>query len=234
MVCCEFAKQQKGRTIVEDKELLIPAAQHEAPIPNAQTRRGRIQMLLLLFACALPVIASYFTFYVLKPEGGKTNYGRLITPPEQAQSAWFNLPLEGKWTLLVARPAAECVSQNEACLQALFLMRQVRVALGKQSPRTQLVWVVTDGMPVDPQVRRAYDEQTAGFFIVNAPTAAAEKAQWTNWLNANQGGKDIQLLNPFGEKMMQFAVTADPKEFAGMRKDLEKLLKVNQAGEKIQ
>jgi hypothetical protein len=89
-------------------------------------------------------------------------------------------------------------------------------------------------MPVDPLVRRAYDEQTAGFFIVNAPTAAAEKAQWTNWLNANQGGKDIQLLNPFGEKMMQFAVTADPKEFAGMRKDLEKLLKVNQAGEKIQ
>jgi hypothetical protein len=113
-------------------------------------------------------------------------------------------------------------------------MRQVRVALGKQSPRTQLVWVVTDGMPVDPQVRRAYDEQTAGFFIVNAPTAAAEKEQWTNWLNANQGGKDIQLLNPFGEKMMHFAVTADPKEFAGMRKDLEKLLKVNQAGEKIQ
>jgi hypothetical protein len=113
-------------------------------------------------------------------------------------------------------------------------MRQVRVALGKQSPRTQLVWVVTDGMPVDPQVRRAYDEQTAGFFIVNAPTAAEEKAQWTNWLDSNQGGKDIQLLNPFGEKMMQFAVTADPKEFAGMRKDLEKLLKVNKAGEKIQ
>jgi hypothetical protein len=234
MACYEFAKQQKGRTIVENKELLIPAAQHEAPIPNAQTRRGRIQMLLLLFACALPVIASYFTFYVLKPEGGKTNYGRLVTPPEQAQSAWFNLPLEGKWTLLVARPASECVSQNEACLQALFLMRQVRVALGKQSPRTQLVWVVTDGMPVDPEVRRAYDQDTAGFFIVNAPTAPAEKAQWTAWLNANNAPNDIQLLNPFGDKMMQFAVTSDPKEFAGMRKDLEKLLKVNKAGEKIQ
>jgi hypothetical protein len=69
---------------------------------------------------------------------------------------------------------------------------------------------------------------------VNAPTATAEKEQWTNWLNTRQGGKDIQLLNPFGEKMMQFAVTSDPKEFAGMRKDLEKLLKVNKAGEKIQ
>jgi hypothetical protein len=234
MACCEFAKQQKGRTIVEDKELLIPAAQHEAPIPNAQTRRGRIQMLLLLFACAVPVIASYFTFYVLRPEGGKTNYGRLVVPSEQAQSAWFNVPLEGKWTLLVARPAAECVTSNESCLQALFLMRQVRVALGKQSPRTQLIWVVTDGMPVDPEVRRAYDQDTAGFFIVNAPTAPEEKAQWTAWLNANNAPNDIQLLNPFGDKMMQFAVTSDPKEFAGMRKDLEKLLKVNRAGEKAQ
>jgi hypothetical protein len=220
--------------MVEEKELLIPAAQHEALIPNAQTRRGRIQMLLLLFACAVPVIASYFTFYVLKPEGGKTNYGRLVVPAEQAQSAWFNVPLEGKWTLLVARPAAECVTSNESCLQALFLMRQVRVALGKQSPRTQLIWVVTDGMTVDLEVRRAYDEDTAGFFIVNAPTAPAEKAQWTAWLNVNNAPNDIQLLNPFGDKMMQFAVTSDPKEFAGMRKDLEKLLKVNRAGEKLQ
>lgn len=219
---------------MEDKELLIPAVQQEAPLPNAQTRRGRIQMLLLLFACAVPVMASYFTFYVLKPEGGKTNYGRLVMPPELAQSAWFNVPLEGKWTLLVARPAAECVTSNEACLQALFLMRQVRVALGKESPRMQLVWVVTDGKPVDAEVRKAYDEVTAGFLIVNAPTRPDEKVEWEDWLNRNQAGMDIQLLNPFAEKMMQFAVTSNPKEFAGMRKDLEKLLKLNRAGEKAQ
>ena len=219
---------------MEDKELLIPALQQEAPLPNAQTQRGRIQMLLLLFACALPVIASYFTFYVLKPEGGKTNYGRLVMPPELAQSAWFNVPLEGKWTMLVARPAAECVPSNTACLQALFLMRQVRIALGKESPRMQLIWVVTDRKPVDPEVRKAYDEATAGFLIVNAPGEAQAKSQWESWLNRNQAGGDIQLLNPFGEKMMQFAVTSNPKEFAGMRKDLEKLLKLNRAGEKAQ
>ncbi|MDP3621292.1 MAG: hypothetical protein Q8R65_05150 [Polynucleobacter sp.] len=219
---------------MDDRELLIPAVQQEAPVPNAQTRRGRIQMLLLLFACAVPVMASYFTFYVLKPEGGKTNYGSLVTPPELAQPAWFNVPLEGKWTMLVARPAAECVPSNEACLQALFLMRQVRIALGKESPRMQLIWVVTDGNPVDSEVRKAYDETTAGFLIVNAPSGGEAKSQWEAWLNRNQGGADIQLLNPFGEKMMQFAVTSNPKEFAGMRKDLEKLLKLNRAGEKSQ
>ena len=58
---------------VSDKELLIPASQTDSSAINAQTRRGRMQMLFLLLACAAPVIASYFAYYVIKPEGGKTN-----------------------------------------------------------------------------------------------------------------------------------------------------------------
>ena len=41
---------------------------------DAATKRGRIQMILLLLVCAAPVLASYFTFYVIKPQGGKTNW----------------------------------------------------------------------------------------------------------------------------------------------------------------
>jgi len=58
---------------------LIPATQHELPRPNPQTRRGRIQMILLLLFCAAPVIASYLAYYVFKLEGGKTNFGLLVT-----------------------------------------------------------------------------------------------------------------------------------------------------------
>ena len=43
---------------MSDKELLIPASQTDSVAINAQTRRGRIQMILLLLACATPVIAS--------------------------------------------------------------------------------------------------------------------------------------------------------------------------------
>ena len=82
---------------MSDKELLIPASQTDSAI-NAQTRRGRIQMLLLLLACASPVIASYFAFYVVKPQGGKTNFGTLVYPAQEFNHAWLNLPLQGKWT----------------------------------------------------------------------------------------------------------------------------------------
>ena len=31
--------------------------------------RGRLKMLLVLLVCAAPVIASYFTYFVIRPEG---------------------------------------------------------------------------------------------------------------------------------------------------------------------
>ena len=34
-----------------------------------RTRAGRWQMLLLALVCAAPVIASYFSYYVVRPEG---------------------------------------------------------------------------------------------------------------------------------------------------------------------
>ena len=130
---------------MSDRELLIPASQTDASAINAQTRRGRIQMLLLLLACAAPVIASYLAYYVIKPEGGKTNFGTLVYPAQELNTAWLNIPLQGKWTLLIARPAGECHINDKKCIEALFLMRQVKVAMGRESSRVQLLWVNTDG-----------------------------------------------------------------------------------------
>ena len=152
---------------MSDKELLIPASQMDSSAINAQTRRGRLQMLFLLLACAAPVIASYLAYYVFKPEGGKTNFGTLVQPVQDVNPAWFDIPFNGKWTLLVARPAGECTTKNESCLEALFLMRQLRIAVGRESGRVQLVWVNTDGKPVDPEVLKAYDQKTAGFQILS-------------------------------------------------------------------
>jgi hypothetical protein len=50
--------------------------------PDALKRRtlsGRVKMLLVLLACAAPVVASYFTYYVIRPEG-RSNYGTLVLP----------------------------------------------------------------------------------------------------------------------------------------------------------
>jgi hypothetical protein len=219
---------------VSDKELLIPASQTDASMINAQTRRGRIQMLLLLLACAAPVIASYLAYYVFKPEGGKTNFGALVQPVQDMNSAWFDIPFNGKWTLLVARPAGECTIKNESCLEALFLMRQLRIAVGRESSRVQLVWVNTDGKPVDPEVLLAYDQKTAGFQIVDLPVDPKLRTEFDAWLNRDGAGQKIQLIDPSPAKMMIFPVTNSPKEFGSIKKDLEKLLRLNRKGEKLQ
>jgi len=219
---------------VSDKELLIPASQTDASAINAQTRRGRIQMLLLLLACAAPVIASYLAYYVFKPEGGKTNFGTLVQPVQDMNPAWFDIPFNGKWTLLVARPSGECTIKNESCLEALFLMRQLRIAVGRESSRVQLVWVNTDGKAIDPEVLLAYDQKTAGFQIVDLPVDPKLRAEFDEWLQRDGAGQKIQLIDPSPAKMMIFPVTNSPKEFGSIKKDLEKLLRLNRKGEKLQ
>lgn len=218
---------------MSDKELLIPASQMDSSAINAQTRRGRLQMLFLLLACAAPVIASYLAYYVFKPEGGKTNFGTLIQPAQDVNPAWFDIPFNGKWTLLIARPAGECTIKNESCLEALFLMRQLRVAVGRESGRVQLVWVNTDGKPVDPEVLLAYDQKVAGFQILSLPTDPQLNAEFNAWLNRDGAGQKIQLIDPSPAKMMIFPVTNSPKEFGSIKKDLEKLLRLNRKGEKL-
>jgi len=219
---------------VSDKELLIPASQTDASAINTQTRRGRIQMLLLLLACAAPVIASYLAYYVFKPEGGKTNFGTLVQPVQDMNPAWFDIPFNGKWTLLVARPAGDCTIKNESCLEVLFLMRQLRIAVGRESGRVQLVWVNTDGKAVDPEVLLAYDQKSAGFQIVDVPVDPKLRSEFDAWLNRDGAGQKIQLIDPSPAKMMIFPVTNSPKEFGSIKKDLEKLLRLNRKGEKLQ
>jgi hypothetical protein len=219
---------------VSDKELLIPASQADSSAINAQTRRGRIQMLLLLLACAAPVIASYFAYYVIKPAGGKTNFGTLVHPVQEANNAWFDVPLQGKWTLLIARPAGECRIADQKCIEALFLMRQVKVAVGRESGRVQLLWVNTDGKPVDPEVAKAYDERVAGFKVVSLPSDTKSRTEFLQWLNKEGAGEQIQLIDPSPAKMMYIPITNSPKEFASIKKDLEKLLRLNHKGERLQ
>ena len=60
------------------------------------------------------------------------------------------------------------------------------------------------------------------------------KAEWGVWLNRENAGEMIQLVDPSGEKMMLFPVTSSPQEFLGIKKDLEKLLRLNHTGEVLQ
>lgn len=207
---------------------LIPAAGSQKI--DAATKRGRIQMILLLLICASPVIASYFTFYVIKPQGGKTNLGHLVTPVQSFPANTIQSSLQGKWTLLVARPAAQCQVGNDECVSILYLMRQVRVAMGKESQRVQLVWLVTDNAPIQPAIEAAYDKEVAGFKIIRMPDNKEEREQVTQWLNLDGASSAIHLLDPRADRMMRFDTSQGTPDFKKFSKDLEKLLKWNPIG----
>jgi hypothetical protein len=211
-----------------DLNPLIPASEGRGI--DAATKRGRIQMILLFLVCAAPVIASYFTFYVIKPSGGNTKIGELVYPVQSAPIDSIEASLQGKWTLLIARPSAECKVGNDQCVSLLYLMRQVRLAMGRESQRVQLVWLVTDQGDIDPEIAKAYDQEVAGFTFVRMPKDLAKKSEVEKWLGLDGKQTAIHLLDPRADRMMRFDTDKEVPDFKKVSKDLEKLLKWNATG----
>jgi hypothetical protein len=92
-----------------------------APVLAAERSRGRFTALLVLLACAAPVLLSYFAYYVWRP-GARTNYAELIQPTRTlpADLALTNLQgqkvepasLRGQW-LLVVVAGGDCDARCE-------------------------------------------------------------------------------------------------------------------------
>lgn len=208
---------------------VTPESRGDARI-DARTRRGRLQMLMLLLVCASPVLFSYFTYYVIKPSGGSTNYGALIDPQrpmpaaqlidERAQPQPLTA-LRGKWLMLMT-DASAC---DEACARKLFTMRQIRAGQGEDRERIVPVWLIPDQGRVDERLSNAYNEPYAGVRFMRMDRAAIAQ-----WLPAQDGGRieeTIFLVDPMGNLMMRWPKDPDPKKMSG---DLKKLLKYSRIG----
>ena len=98
--------QPLGMTVYD---LPLPAEVVQADAKR--TRMGRLKMLLVLLACAAPVIASYITYYWVRPEA-RRNFGELIQPTraipnievERLDGAHMDLTsLKGQWLLEIGR-----------------------------------------------------------------------------------------------------------------------------------
>jgi hypothetical protein len=211
-----------------DLNPLIPASEGQSI--DAATKRGRIQMILLFLVCAAPVIVSYFTFYVIKPTGGNTKIGELVYPVQSAPIDSIDASLQGKWTMLIARPSADCKVGKDECINLLYLMRQVRIAMGRESQRVQLVWLVTDQGDIDPEIAKAYDQEVAGFTFVRMPKDATKKNEVEKWLELDGKKSAIHLLDPRADRMMRFDTDKEVPDFKRVSKDLGKLLKWNATG----
>lgn len=176
--------------------------------------------------CALPVIASYLTYYVIKPQG-RTNYGTLIDPrtypiPALGLTTLAGEPAgleqyKGKWIILQI-DSADCGSY---CQKKLYEMRQLRLAQGKDMDRIERVWLITDKQPLDTMLMREFD---------GTQLLRADPGRVKAWLPVDAGttvADHIYMIDPLGNLMMRFPKDADPNK---IKKDLGRLLKASRIG----
>jgi hypothetical protein len=202
------------------------------PVAAAQRRTtvGRVKMLLVLLVCAAPVIASYFTYYVLRPEG-RTNYGSLILPT-RAMPALPLRTLEGRpvdpatlrhqWLLMVVGPGA-C---DAACEKRLFMQRQLREMLGRERDRLDKVWLVTDDAPIAAPLREALGGAVP---VTVLRVEAAALAQWLQPAAGRQLDEHLYVVDPMGEWMMRMPAEPEPQR---VKRDLDKLMRGSSSWDK--
>lgn len=197
--------------------------------PNGGRKRGRRMLWLVLAVCASPIIASYFTYYVIKPEK-RNNYGTLIDQrahpvPAMATTTLDGRPqaleqFKGKWVMLMVGPGA-C---PDSCRKQLFALRQLRLMQGKEADRIERVWLITDQEPLDTLIIREYD----GTHMLRADAATV-----TQWLPVDGGttpADHIYLIDPLGHLMMRFPKDPQLQEVRKVYKDINKLLKASAVG----
>ncbi|MYM70724.1 redoxin domain-containing protein [Duganella sp. FT134W] len=201
--------------------------------------RGRWKLLAVLAVCAAPLIASYFTYYVIKPKGGVTNYGALIDPRQYPIPAMASTTLDGKparledykgkWIMLKVGPS-DC---QQDCQDQLFAMRQLRTMQGKEMERIERVWLITDNEPLETMLLRVND----GTRMLRAPAAVVDKWLPLDGSSGTDGAARVSdhvyLIDPLGNLMMRFpkgAVSSDVEKVKRVQKDIAKLLKASAIG----
>ena len=190
-----------------------------------RTGRGRWQMLAVFLVCAAPVVASYFMYYVVRPEG-RRNFGELIEPqrplPDQpvvslAGQGTTLKALKGQW-LLISVAGGAC---DEACSRHLYLQRQLREGLGKDRDRVDWVWLIPDGAPVPDKLLPALKDATV---LRVAPEALSA---WLQAAAGHQLAQHLYLVDPLGNWMLRFPAGLDLAAAANAKRDLERVLRAS-------
>ena len=193
-------------------------------------RHARWKLLFLLLVCVSPVVASYFTYYVVRPEG-RRNFGELVEPQRPLPSITATtldgkpvpLPsLQGQW-LLVSVAGGAC---DKKCEDHLYLQRQLREGLGRDKARLDWVWLVPDNVPVREPLKTAVAQATV--LRVNP----AQLAQWLPPAPGHELTDHLYVVDAMGDLMMRFPAGVTLPAAAKVRRDLERLMRGSVAWDK--
>ena len=205
----------------------LPGTGEAVAALETRARQGRWKMLGVLLICAAPVVASYVTYYFVRPDA-RRSYGELIDPQRPvpdavAARAADGTPagtlgdLKGQWLLVSVAPGA-C---DELCRSQLYLQRQLRESLGKEKDRLDRVWLVTDDAALPADI-------TPG--LAGAVVRRVDARAVAGWL-APSPGHTLQehffLVDPMGHWMMRFPARMDAAGAGRAKRDLDRLMRAS-------
>ena len=193
--------------------------------PAVSTRSGRWKMLMVLLVCAAPVVASYVTYYLIRPQA-RQNFGTLIDPQrplpdmqavEMSGNQTNVRTLKGQW-LLISVAGGACDAQ---CQHHLYMQRQLREGVGKEKDRVDWVWLVSDDAAIAPSLLPA---------LATATVLRVPSAQLQTWLQPEQGNAlqdHFYVVDPLGNWMMRFPARMDVDQAPKVKRDMERLLRAS-------
>lgn len=195
--------------------------------PDLRARNLRtLALLAALFV--VPLALAFFTYYGTswRPPA-RVNHGQLIIParalPASAlpqvlpAAAAAAAPFRDKWSLVYVGNGG-CA---DACRQALYVMRQTRLALNTDMTRVARVFLAT----ADCCARELLEHEHAGLVVLDAAGPAAQPllAQFP----AAEREHTLFVVDPLGNLMMSYDARKNPR---GLLEDLKKLLRLSHIG----
>ena len=146
----------------------------------------RAKVGLIFAVCAAPFALAALVYRFGWVPGRTANYGELLEPRRLDGPL---APLRGKW-VLVTFDGASCAAP---CERKLYVVRQARLALGKDAARVERLWLLTDARAPEPRLLAA----------IEGTHSAPASPQF-----ARAFGSDvlahIYLVDPLGNLMMRF------------------------------
>lgn len=185
--------------------------------------RQRTLLVALIALFLLPLVLAWVLVGHWRPSGS-AEHGELLVPARPLPQAFITAhALHGRWTLVYLATGPGC---DAACRGALYRLRQVRLATGKDIDRVQrlALWL----QPADAATRQWLAVEHAGLAGAGADAAAGELQPFTAaWSTEGAVGRWIYLADPLGNLVLRYPADVDAK---GILSDLQRLLKLSKIG----
>jgi cytochrome oxidase Cu insertion factor (SCO1/SenC/PrrC family) len=193
-----------------------------------QAKSNRQTLVLVLLVFAIPSAAALLMYITGWRPSATQNHGELIQPVRpvadrdmqtiDGKTVKFS-ETQGKWTMVYF----DTSSCTESCMKKLYFMRQIHHSQGKSMDRIQRLFIVTD--PAGTSALKGKLNDYPDMLVWTAEQAELSKLKQHFGIDgsaADMSEKNMYLIDPRGNLMMRYLPGTEP---AGMRKDLERLLK---------